>query len=91
MVFFPVEVPNQGKELGEAHRVFLFAINKKIEEKCSMKILKVLDEESRTKMSSLMLANKIDRSNDTNKLTIKDQVHTYLCIYKISGVENCPF
>ena len=39
-----------------------------------MKIIKVYDEELTKKVSSLILINRTDRSRDSNKLTIKDQL-----------------
>jgi len=59
--------------IGERQKKFILTCNKMLEEKCNMKILKVLDEESPKKISFLVLTNRADRSKDTNKLTIKDQ------------------
>lgn len=58
----------------EKQRALILATNKVLESKCNMKIIKVYDEELVKKVSSLVLINRTDRSRDTNKLTIKDQL-----------------
>merc|ERR1712223_360050 len=57
--------------IGERQKTFILTCNKMLEDKCNMKILKVLDEESSRRISFLVLTNRADRSKDTNKLTIK--------------------
>ena len=71
---FSVKVP-EPKETTLAYKEFYFAINNKIEGKCNLKIVKCVDEEKKSKNSFMALVNKIDRSKDSNKLTIKDQVN----------------
>ena len=63
------------KETTLAYKEFYLAINSKIEGKCGLKIVKCLDEEKFSKHSFMALVNKTDRSKDSNKLTIKDQVN----------------
>ena len=58
----------------DKQKALIRATNKVLESKCNMKIIKVYDEELTKKVSSLILINKTDRSRDTNKLTIKDQL-----------------
>lgn len=58
----------------EKQRALILATNKVLESKCNMKVIKVYDEELVKKVSSLVLINRTDRSRDTNKLTIKDQL-----------------
>lgn len=58
----------------EKQRLLILTTNKVLESKCNMKIIKVFDEEHAKKISSLILINRTDRSRDTNKLTIKDQL-----------------
>jgi len=69
-----VKVPD-AKETTLAYKEFYLAINSKIEGKCGLKIVKCLDEEKFSKHSFMALINKTDRSKDSNKLTIKDQVN----------------
>ena len=59
---------------GDKQKALILATNKVLESKCNMKIIKVYDEELTKKVSSLVLINRTDRSRDTNKLTIKDQL-----------------
>jgi len=59
---------------GDKQKALILATNKVLESKCNMKIIKVYDEELVKKVSSLVLINRTDRSRDTNKLTIKDQL-----------------
>jgi hypothetical protein len=65
----------EAKETTLAYKEFYLAINNKIEGKCSLKIVKCFDEEKLSKHSFMALVNKTDRSKDSNKLTIKDQVN----------------
>ena len=58
----------------DKQKALILATNKVLESKCNMKIIKVFDEELTKKVSSLILINRMDRSRDTNKLTIKDQL-----------------
>ena len=69
-----VALPEQGDQATRAYKQFLNCINRKIEEKCSLMILKVFDEEASKKVSYLMLANQVDRSGESSKLTIKAMV-----------------
>ena len=59
---------------GDKQKALILATNKVLESKCNMKVIKVYDEELTKKVSSLVLINRTDRSRDTNKLTIKDQL-----------------
>jgi len=59
---------------GDKQKALIVATNKVLESKCNMKVIKVYDEELTKKVSSLVLINRTDRSRDTNKLTIKDQL-----------------
>ena len=59
---------------GDKQKALILATNKVLESKCNMKVIKVYDEELTKKVSSLSLINRTDRSRDTNKLTIKDQL-----------------
>jgi len=65
-----IVLPAETKDVTKA---FYFEINKKINEKCNLKLVKVFDEANKGKNSFLLLVNKTDRSKDDNKLTIKDQ------------------
>lgn len=58
----------------DKQKALILATNKVLESKCNMKVIKVYDEELVKKVSSLVLINRTDRSRDTNKLTIKDQL-----------------
>ena len=59
----------------EDKKSFLLALNGKIENKCGLKILKAQDENDTKKTKSyLVLVNLMDRSADTNKLTIKSMI-----------------
>ena len=58
----------------DKQKALIQATNKVLESKCNMKIIKVFDEEITKKVSSLVLINRTDRSRDTNKLTIRDQL-----------------
>ena len=68
-----VQLPEVHQQ-ANAHRIFYSAINEKLAKKCGMKIVKCLDEETKMKTSFMVLLNKTDRSKDSSKLTIKDQV-----------------
>lgn len=69
-----VKVP-EAKETRLAYKEFYSAINSKIREKCGLRLVKCLDEEVLSKRSFMALVNITDRSKDSNKLTIKDQVN----------------
>merc|ERR550534_1743403 len=58
----------------EKQRLLILTASNVLEKKCNMKIVKVFDEEHSKRVSSLILINSTDRSRDTNKLTIKDQL-----------------
>ena len=68
-----VELP-EIQQQPKAQQIFYSAINEKLAKKCGMKIVKCLDEETKKKNSFMVLLNKTDRSKDSSKLTIKDQV-----------------
>ena len=68
-----VELP-EVQQQPKAQQIFYSAINEKLAKKCGMKIVKCLDEETKKKNSFMVLLNKTDRSKDSSKLTIKDQV-----------------
>jgi len=62
-------------EMAQKQKCFVETVNKVVETKCDLKVRKVWDEEARNPRKSwLILINKTDRSKDSNKLTIKDQV-----------------
>lgn len=73
LIFKKCNIQMRLGNIGQRQKMFILTCNKMLEEKCNMKILKVLDEESPKKISFLVLTNRADRSKDTNKLTIKDQ------------------
>jgi len=75
LIFKKCNIQMRLGNIGERQKKFILTCNKMLEEKCNMKILKVLDEESPKKISFLVLINRADRSKDTNKLTIKDQLN----------------
>merc|ERR1712083_1150879 len=54
-------------------KTFVGTVNQRIEEKCNLKLLVGVDEESSKRRTFLVLANRMDRTKDTNKLTINDQ------------------
>lgn len=55
-------------------KTLIMTCNTVLDNKCNMKIIKVGDEEYAKIISSLILVNRTDRSKDTTKLTIRDQV-----------------
>ena len=61
-------------ESKRAKKDFITCIRNKIEEKTNLRLIHVYNEERKTKVRSLMLANRMDRSTDSNKLTIKSMV-----------------
>ena len=73
LIFKKCNVEMRLGNIGDRQKAFILSCNKMLEDKCNMKILKVLDEESSRRISYLILTNRADRSKDTNKLTIKDQ------------------
>jgi len=73
LIFKKCNVQMRLGNIGDRQKAFILSCNKMLEDKCNMKILKVLDEESSRRISYLILTNRADRSKDTNKLTIKDQ------------------
>ena len=71
LIFKKCNVEMRLGNIGDRQKAFILSCNKMLEDKCNMKILKVLDEESSRRISYLILTNRSDRSKDTNKLTIK--------------------
>ena len=54
-----------------AKKAFISTIKSTIESKTSLKLLLVYNEESKQMKRSLLLSNQMDRSKDSNQLTIK--------------------
>ena len=73
-IFRKCNVPLRSKLGTEKQKMFIKTVNEKLEKKCNLKLFVGLDEESPKKNSFLVLVNRIDRSKDSNKLTIVDQV-----------------
>merc|ERR1739838_974462 len=70
-----VEPPNQHTEHRQkAKKAFISTIKSTIESKTSLKLLLVYNEESKQMKRSLLLSNQMDRSRDSNQLTIKAMV-----------------
>jgi len=57
-----------------AKKAFISTIKSTIESKTSLKLLLVYNEESKQMKRSLLLSNQMDRSKDSNQLTIKAMV-----------------
>jgi len=66
--------PPPSSKVVDFQKHFLTAINDRIGQSCSLKIIKAFDESQPGKVSVLMLANQIDRSREMTKLTIKSMV-----------------
>jgi len=58
----------------KAKKAFISTIKSTIEAKTSLKLLLVYNEESKQMKRSLLLSNQMDRSKDSNQLTIKAMV-----------------
>lgn len=70
-----VKPPNQHTEHRQkAKKAFISTIKSTIESKTSLKLLLVYNEESKQMKRSLLLSNQMDRSRDSNQLTIKAMV-----------------
>lgn len=69
-----IEKPTDPKILIQAKSDFLKTINAKLEDKCDLKIARSPDENQISGAALLMLINLKDRSNDSDKLTIKSMI-----------------
>jgi len=58
----------------EAKKAFITTIRNTIESKTSLKLILVYNEERKDKKRGLLLSNQMDRSDDSNQLTIKAMV-----------------
>jgi len=73
-IFRKCNVPLRSKLGTEKQKIFIKTVNEKLEKKCNLKLFVGVDEESPKKNTYLVLVNRTDRSKDSNKLTIVDQV-----------------
>ena len=67
---FSVQPPaNKTEDRTNAKKAFISTIKSKVESTTGLKLLPVYDEEKKHKTRGLILANQMDRSEDSNNLT----------------------
>ena len=72
MFLFSVKPPEMDTKFRqEAKKAFITTIRNTIESKTSLKLILVYNEERKDKKRGLLLSNQMDRSDDSNQLTIK--------------------
>ena len=72
---FSVQPPaNKTEDRTNAKKAFISTIKSKVESTTGLKLLPVYDEEKKHKTRGLILANQMDRSEDSSNLTVRSMV-----------------
>ena len=83
---FSVQPPaNKTEDRTNAKKAFISTIKSKVESTTGLKLLPVYDEEKKHKTRGLILANQMDRSEDSNNLTGAK----YLGVFLLKTREKC--